>query len=162
MDTRMDTRMNEPAELQRLLDEEAIVAVAVRYCWALDTRDWGALREVFLPDATANLANETVLVGLDAIAERCSAALTPLDDSQHIVSTHQVVVDGDTATHRCYLHAQHVRHSAEGGANYVVGGRYEDRLVRTAEGWRIAHRDLIMMWTEGDLAVVRPEHDGAR
>jgi hypothetical protein len=37
----------------------------------------------------------------------------------------------------------------------VVAGRYEDRLVRTADGWRIAHRELITMWTAGNLAVVR-------
>lgn len=148
--------MSTETELQRLLDERAIVDVAVRYCWALDTRDWDALGEVFLPDSTADLADGIVLVGLDAIAARCRAALTPLDDSQHIVSTHQVDVEGDTATHRCYLHAQHVRHGVEGGATYVVGGRYEDRLVRTADGWRITNRDLTMMWTEGNLAVVRP------
>lgn len=148
--------MSTETELQRLLDERAIVDVAVRYCWALDTRDWDALGEVFLPDSTADLADGIVLVGLDAIVARCRAALTPLDDSQHIVSTHQVDVEGDTATHRCYLHAQHVRHGVEGGATYVVGGRYEDRLVRTADGWRITNRDLTMMWTEGNLAVVRP------
>jgi ketosteroid isomerase-like protein len=152
----MDARVNTGDELQRLLDERAIVDVAVRYCWALDTRDWAALGDVFLPDATAGLGTGAELVGLEAIAARCSAALTPLDDSQHIVSTHQVSVDGNTATHRCYLHAQHTRHAAGSGANYVIGGRYEDRLVRTPNGWRIAHRDLVMMWTEGNLGVVRP------
>jgi len=144
------------AGLRRLLDEREIIDVAVRYCWALDTRDWEALDDVFLPDATADLASGTDLVGVEAIAARCNAALGHLDSSQHIVSTHEVNIDGDTATHRCYLHAQHTRAAAEGGANYVVGGRYEDRLIRTADGWRIAHRDLVMMWTEGNLAVVRP------
>lgn len=143
-------------DMRRLLDERAIVDVAVRYCWALDTRDWDALCDVFLPDATADLASGTALVGVEAIAARCEAALGHLDSSQHIVSTHQVDIDGDAATHRCQLHAQHTRAAAAGGANYVVGGRYEDRMVRTADGWRIAHRGLVMMWTEGNLAVVRP------
>ncbi len=146
---------NAEAEFGRLIDERAIVDVAIRYCWALDTRDWDVLRDVFLPDATADLAGPDQLVGVAAIAARCSAALTPLDGSQHAVSTHQVHVDGDAATHRCHLHAQHTRHGVEGGDNYVIGGRYEDRLLRTPDGWRIAHRTLVIMWSEGNLAVVR-------
>lgn len=135
-------------------DEKAIVDVAIRYCYALDTRQWAELNQVFLPDATAELA-ETHHVGLDDIVSRCSSALNPLDGSQHIVSNHQVVLNGNEATHRCYLHAQHVRASADGGSNFVVGGRYEDDLVRTTDGWRIKHRRLVVMWTEGNNKVVR-------
>jgi ketosteroid isomerase-like protein len=137
-------------------DELAVVAVAVRYTWALDQHDFDALDEVFLPEATAVLGGPPELVGRDAIKQRIHDALHRLDDSQHLVGNHQVVVDGDTATHRCYLHAQHVRRDADGGPHYVVAGRYEDRLVRTPGGWRIAHRDLVVMWTEGNVAVIRP------
>lgn len=145
----------QPDRLHDALDDLAIAEVAVRYCWALDENDWDRLDDVFLPDATARLGSDDLLEGRAAIVGRCSAALTPLDDSQHIVSNHQVEVDGDTATHRCYLHAQHIRRAASGGPHYVVAGRYVDRLVRTSDGWRIAHRDLIVMWTEGNVAVVR-------
>jgi hypothetical protein len=144
-----------PDRLHEVIDEQAIADVAIRYCWALDENRWELLDDVFLPDATARLGNPDLLEGRDAIVARCSAALTPLDDSQHIVSNHQTVIDGDTATHRCYLHAQHIRRAAVGGPHYVVAGRYVDRCVRTANGWRIAHRDLEVMWTEGNVAVVR-------
>jgi hypothetical protein len=43
----------------------------------------------------------------------------------------------------------------EGGDNYIVGGTYEDRLVRTGAGWRIAHRVMTQTWTEGNPGVVR-------
>lgn len=134
-------------------DERDIIGVAVRYCWALDERAFERLDDVFLPDATADLAAPRI-EGRDAIAKRCSDALTPLDSSQHLVGSHQVSVDGNRATHRCYLHAQHTRYKVEGGENYVIGGRYEDDLVRTTEGWRIAHRTLTVIWTEGNRAVV--------
>lgn len=141
--------------LTALLDERDIVAVVARYCRALDTKDWPLLATVFVPDATADLSGPSELVGLDAIVARIRGALEHLDDSQHLVGNHEVTVDGDTAAHRCYLQAQHVRHAATGGPNYLVGGRYEDRLVRTAAGWRIAHRTLTVMWTDGNLAVAR-------
>jgi hypothetical protein len=143
---------------QQLVDHQAIVNVTHAYCWALDTHQWDDLAEVFLPEATAVLGSSE-LQGLTAIKERVARALGPLDDSQHMVNTHQIRLAGDTATSRCYLHAQHVRHAAADqgtlGPHFVVAGRYEDRLVRTADGWRIAHRELITMWTAGNLAVVR-------
>ena len=142
-------------DLQTLLDEREIHRVATRYCRALDTKNWSVLDDVFLPDATADLSGPSDLVGIDEIRSRIRTALEHLDDSQHLVGNHEVAVDGDTATHRCYLQAQHVRRAATGGPNYIVAGRYEDRLVRTDVGWRIAHRTLVVMWTEGNLAVAR-------
>lgn len=151
----MDVTELGSTDLAMLVDERNIVAVATRYCRALDTKDWATLSTVFLADATADLASTHQLVGLDAIVNRIRVALGDMDDTQHLVGNHEVVVDGDTATHRCYLQAQHVRRAATGGPNYLVGGRYEDRLVRTAHGWRIAHRTLVVMWTDGNLAVAR-------
>ena len=142
--------------MQALVDERDIVRVALRYARALDTKDWTLLDEVFLPDATAVLGGAALLEGIEAIRGRIRQALEPLDVSQHLVGNHEVDVVADTATHRCYLQAQHVRRAASGGPNYIVAGTYEDRLVRTPAGWRIAHRTLTVMWTEGNLAVVRP------
>lgn len=143
------------ADIDRLRDERDIVAVATAYTWALDQHRWDDLHDVFASDATATLGNPDRLGGIDAIIGRIRAALEPLDDSQHLVGNHQVVLDGDTATHRCYLHAQHIRHGANGGPHYIVAGRYEDDLARTSDGWLITHRNLHVMWTEGNPAVVR-------
>jgi len=142
--------------LQTLLDERAILQVVTRYARALDTKDWSLLDDVFLPNATGDLASPAILEGIDAIRARIRMALDPLDESQHLVGNHEVNVDGDTATHRCYLQAQHVRNDAEGGINFIVAGRYEDQFVRTDVGWRISHRRLVTMWTEGNPKVARP------
>ena len=155
MDVGVSAAIDTEATLQQLLDERDIVALALRYCAALDTKDWPALSTVFLDDATARLGQPPMLTGLDAIVTRIREALERLDDSQHLVGNHQVTVDGDAATHRCYLQAQHIRNAADGGSNYIVAGRYEDRLTRTAQGWRIVHRTLTVMWTDGNVAVVR-------
>jgi len=141
-------------------DQLDITNVTIAYTWALDTKNYDGLDQVLLADATADLASPTTLQGVDAIKARIARTLDPLDDSQHIVSNHQIDVDGDEATCRCYLHAQHVRRGVEGGENYVIGGRYEDRLVRTRDGWRIAYRKLVSMWREGNAAVVHPPSSG--
>jgi len=136
-----------------LVDRAAIVDVTVRYAWALDTKSWDDLDEVFVPEATAHLTEE--LTGREAIKHRVRRALDHLDSSQHLVTNHQIVVDGDRASCRCYLQAQHVRESAPGSPNFIVAGRYDDQLVRTVEGWRIARRELVIMWTDGNPSVTR-------
>ena len=151
------------AAIRTLLDERAVEQVAVAYTVALDTRDWTGLTDVFLPDATADLATRDTLVGVEAITERIRRALEPLDATQHLIGNHRVLVTDDAATHHCYLHAQHVRHGAEPSPNFIVGGRYEDDLVRTDAGWRIAHRRLVIQWQEGNPAVLAARHPrGAR
>ncbi len=141
-------------ELQAHLDREAVKALTIAYTWALDRKEFERLRDVFLPDATARLGGVDC-AGIDAIIARISSALSPLDDSQHLIGNHEVVLDGDHGTSRCYLQAQHVRREAGGSPNYIVAGRYEDQVVLTPAGWRIRHRDLTVMWTEGNYEVVR-------
>jgi hypothetical protein len=146
--------MHETTGIER--DLQAVVDVTIRYCWALDEREWHALKSVFTPDATALLASRDELEGVDAIIDRVTLALDHLDASQHRVSNHQVAITGDTATSRCYMQAQHVR-EVEGSNNFIVAGSYHDRLVRTDDGWRIEHRELKSVWTSGNPLVVTPD-----
>jgi SnoaL-like domain len=139
------------AELE---DRLAIIELTHRYCWALDSKQLELLDTVFMPDARAELRSAP-LEGRDAIRNRIHAALAPLDATQHTVTNHMITIDGDTATSRCYLHSQHVRTGVEGGELYVIAGRYEDELVRTPDGWRIVFRNLVGVWSEGNLEVVR-------
>lgn len=136
-------------------DRFAIADVTHTYCWALDSKQFEMLDDVFLPDATAELLSP-LLTGRDAIRDRISSALTVFDATQHTVTNHMIVVDGDRATCRCYLHAQHVRAGTPGGDLFVIAGRYEDELLRTSNGWRIVFRRLVQVWSEGNTEVTRP------
>ncbi len=138
-------------------DRDEIIDLAIRYTWALDTKDVEDLRNVFAPDATA-LLRGVECSGVDAIIARIGGSILRLDRTQHLIGNHQVTVDGDHGTHRCHLQSQHVRAGVEGGHNFLVGGYYDDRVVRTPDGWRIAHRLMQQTWTEGNPDVVkRPE-----
>ena len=138
------------------VDRQAIVDHTHRYCWALDQKDWHLLDSVFVADATADLRSASLLVGRDAIRHRISTAIDALDATQHTVTNHQVVIDGDRATARTYLHSQHIRRAVEGSPLFVIAGRYEDELSRTSDGWRITFRRLVEVWTDGNIDVVRP------
>lgn len=136
-----------------LRDRAEIVELTHRYCWALDDRDWDALRNLFTPDATADLGVRCADV--DAIVEQCRGFLSTLDSSHHLVANHLIeLAGGGAATCRCYFQAQHTVSGLEGGDNWILGGRYVDRLRRTTDGWRIERRDLIGVWSDGNPAIL--------
>ena len=142
-------------ELQEIQDRQEIIDLTISYAWLLDHGPRERLDTVFTEDAVCDYM--TVIVeGLPAIIEKVTNALGPLDASQHIISNQQVTIDGDTATCRCYLHAQHTLRGTEGGDNFIIAGRYDDKLVRTPAGWRITFRKLTRDWTVGNPGVRRP------
>jgi 3-phenylpropionate/cinnamic acid dioxygenase small subunit len=137
-----------------LEDRQAIVDGTIRYCWAIDTRDWAELAQVFTEDAEADYGFMPTLRGLAEIEALVSRVLTPLDASQHMVTNHQIETHGGGVRSRCYFHAQHTRRGLEDGDNYVVAGIYRDKWSQTPAGWRIHARELEVLWTEGNAAVV--------
>lgn len=141
--------------LQELLDRVDIGEVLARYCSALDARDWTGLEAVFTPDAGCDYGALGNPHGAAEIASLIRSTIGDLDATQHLIGNVTVTVQGDTATADCSLIAQHIRADTPGGDHYLLGGRYSDRLVRTPEGWRIAHRTLHRIWTTGNRDVVR-------
>jgi hypothetical protein len=137
-----------------LSDREQIFDLAVRYATALDSRDWALLRTCFVPDVVGDYEGIGEVHGYDALEAMCRTALDPLDASQHIVTNFAVDIRGDEADFSCYLHAQHVNNAAEGGNLFVVAAKYTDLQRKTDEGWQIARRQLAMMWTSGNPAVL--------
>lgn len=140
--------------LRRLLDRQEIFDPCVRYTRALDAKDWELLRNCFIAEAVFVHPGGR-LTGWDAILARTSAALDPLDVTQHLLGNVTCEVDGDVANTLCYFHAQHVRHGTPGGDTYIIAGSYADRTHRTPGGWRIAERVQTYFWREGNRGVVR-------
>ena len=138
----------------QLQDRLAIQDLQVEYARALDANEWARLDTVFLPGSIADYDGVAYCDGLDAIKQTCTDALGPLTNSQHMLGNHWATVDGDRAEAGCYFQAQHVRKGTAGGDNYIIAGTYTDKLVRTANGWRIEHRVLKQTWTEGNASVL--------
>lgn len=141
-------------QVRALQDRLEIGDLLLRYGMALDSHDWPLLRECFLPEAVADYgALEGRNEGVEEIIAACHRALVGLDSSQHLIANVLSEVDGDEARATSYLHAQHYLVSPSGVNTFVVGGTYRDELVRTPEGWRIAHRVLETTWTDGNANV---------
>ena len=140
-------------QIDQLEEKQKIVDLTIAYTWIIDHGPRERLREIFTENAVF-IIDTRHLNGIDEIRGKIERTLGGLSSSQHIVSNHQVSIDGDTATSRCYLHAQHTLTGTEGGDNYVMAGRYIDKLVRVDSEWRIAERQLMLDWTEGNNRVL--------
>ena len=140
-------------QIHQLEEKQKIVDLTIAYTWIIDHGPRERLREIFTENAVF-IIDTRHLNGIDEIRGKIERTLGGLSSSQHIVSNHQVSIDGDTASSRCYLHAQHTLTGTEGGDNYVMAGRYIDKLVRVDSEWRIAERQLMLDWTEGNNQVL--------
>lgn len=142
-------------DLQAISDRLEIEELLVRYSRAIDHRDFETLETLFTDDAEFDAGSLGHPTGPAAIRAMIEGTLTGLDATQHLVGKSLVELDGDRAEVHTYLISQHVRESAPGPVkHYFLGGEYADRMVRTADGWRIAYRRLDRMWKQGDRDVI--------
>jgi hypothetical protein len=140
-------------QIGQLVEKQKIIDLTIAYTWIIDHGPREKLKEIFTEDAVF-IIDTRHLNGIDEIRGKIERTLGDLSASQHIVSNHQVSIDGDKATSRCYLHAQHTLHGIEGGDNYVMAGRYIDKLIRFDSKWCITERQLMLDWTEGNPLVL--------
>lgn len=120
-----------------------IAEVLVRYATGIDRRDWEAFRTCFTDDVLAEYEGIATWNGVDEITDSMVSSHADMGHTMHRISNIAVTVDGDTAEARSYVDA--ILMSADGTSGLNPVGFYEDRLVRTTDGWRIAHRRFTMV-----------------
>ena len=133
-------------------DIQALTEVTYRYAYALDGRRWDDLRGLFTDDVELDygLGAENVIRGADTFISGSRATLETLDATHHMFANHIFEVDGDHATGTYYMHAQHMKLDAVGGALHTLGGVYHDEFVRTADGWKVSRRTYRAIWGRGN------------
>ena len=125
------------------------------YFRALDEKDLDAarLRRILTDDAKVIRPNGAAMIGpRRLIGHRESMAR--FESTQHIISSHDVAIDGDTATVRANLVAIHIWPGArtmltKPESYFAAGGILMARLVRTGEGWRISEMSNRVLWRAG-------------
>jgi hypothetical protein len=128
-----------PMSLQEISDRLEIQDVLVRYCYAVDDRNWSAYRKVFTTDA---VIDDTVTGGVRSGVEEHVAyltrALSKILISQHAISTLLIDLNGDEAAARLHCSCPMVVDLGGGKTQVFFQGLwYRDKLIRTPSGWRI-------------------------
>ncbi len=124
-------------------DKQDIAELLIRYSTGIDTRDWHLFRSCFADNVLAEYEGIATWDSADAITESMKAIHAEMGRTMHQLSNLAIIVDGDGATARAYVDA--VLMAADGQSGLNARGVYEDRLVRTGAGWRIAHRRYTMV-----------------
>lgn len=139
--------MEIPAQLQDVLDRDAISRCIHRYARGVDRFDRELILSAFHPDC---LDEHGKFVGLPgefvdwALGQHQHAH----QSHQHYLLNHMSEVDGDTAHAETYF--MFVSMNRAGKPLTLGGGRYIDRLERRDGEWRIAARVTLRDWSQMD------------
>ena len=130
-----ETTLSLEERITRLEDVHEIGQLRARYCQALDDGRWDDLADTFTEDGA--------FVGLSTARGRTEMLefFPKLNSSTvtswwHFSSNETVELDGDAATGTTWL----LQPCVVDGESQIAAGRYEDTMVRTAQGWRFQER----------------------
>jgi 3-phenylpropionate/cinnamic acid dioxygenase small subunit len=131
-------------------DRQDIFDLLVRYATGIDRRDWPLFRTVFTQDCELDYGAIGTWNGLDAVAEFMEQVHAMAGHTLHRLTNQAITVDGDRAEARTYIDGLIMMADNTSGVNAL--GYYDDDIVRTADGWRIARRRYtqVRLTTVGD------------
>ena len=135
------------AEVQDLLDRDALRRLVERYATAVDHRDPQAAAGCFVQDGRLTVGDGTPLEGRPAIVGALRR-IGHYEVTAHVLGHSNHSVDGDRATGESWCRAHHVYEDGGTRRDRVMAIRYLDRYVRSDDGWRIEHRHLVVDWLE--------------
>jgi uncharacterized protein (TIGR02246 family) len=129
-----------PAPMERALiaaDRLEIMELSAQFDNSLDSEDAQAFAATFTPDGALDGFWGSAEGTEQILAAHAFMLSTFSKDKRHVVTNHQIAVNGDQATMYCYL-------SVFDRLTLAVTGTstFRDELVRTPQGWRFARRTL--------------------
>ncbi|GAA3929016.1 nuclear transport factor 2 family protein [Actinoplanes auranticolor] len=149
------------ARIQRIEDRTAIIELVIAYAVAIDEADWKGFAATMTDPVHIDFSEAGLPAAdfpRDEFVGFAAGALEGWTARQHISPNHRVAfdeTDPDKATCYSYMYAQHYKKGAPGGDFYLMRGSYDNKLVRTADGWRITGVTQHVSWLEGNPDALR-------
>ncbi|MHB8511677.1 MAG: nuclear transport factor 2 family protein [Actinomycetota bacterium] len=143
--------MSSPLDAGQTADRIAIDDLITNYVHAIDSLDWELMRSVCTADTILDYSATSGPRGtIDEVLPWLQRALGTLSVTHHVVVNRKVTLDADAASARSYLFNPNGVDDGSGGLVMLyLGGYYNDRFVRTTNGWRFSERVLEIAWTQG-------------
>jgi len=134
-------------------DEHDVMRVVNLYGFAIDAQLWDLFDQIFTTDIDADYCDGSRWRDLVTFKADLATYHDPFDGTQHAMMNHVVQVDGDVASALTYGSWRLIRKGLDGGDIWEGSGWYDDRLVRTDDGWRISTRICRIIWWGGNPLV---------
>ena len=141
-------------DIQVLLDERDIARGLAVFARILDEKRWQDLALVFASDITFDYGTGEEQAGMAALHTNMTRYLMVCGNTQHLIGSILVDVDGDRAVSRAYVQARHQGTAGSEGSIFDTNGEYIDQWERRSEGWRIVRRDARWACMSGNAAVI--------
>lgn len=138
--------MDSAAQIQALIDKEAIRDCIARLARGEDRRRPDVLSACFWPDSTFDYAM------YKGSFPEYLAWVTPgaeaITNTQHVLGQTVIDLDGSTAKAETYVISYHRVDMGEGVGerDTCIGGRYLDTMEKRDGKWAIAHRTMLYDW----------------
>ena len=123
-------------------DERAIGALLLSYGSAIDRRDWDKFRACFSDDCECDYGSFGKWRGPAAITLYMKQAHADVGATMHRITNIEIAMGDGRADARSYVDALLLPMSDGGPVHHAVG-YYDDQLIRTSNGWRIARRQFV-------------------
>lgn len=120
-----------------------VADVLVRYATGIDRRDWALLGSCFTDDCEADYGPVGSWHGAEEIAEWMRQAHEPCGHTLHRITNPVVTPGADGVVARSYVDAIVMLAGDQSGTRAV--GFYDDELVATDAGWKIARRRFTLV-----------------
>lgn len=139
--------------LEQLLLENELQCVLGRYARLCDERDWTLIDQVFSADATASYGG-WALADRAAILKMLRDNLGGCGPTQHLLGNLTVEANAQGVNSSISVRAAHRGAGEKKLETYECMGFYHDRWCSTADGWRIAHRTMVVAFEFGSRKVL--------
>ena len=136
--------------IQTLADRAEITDLFVNLGRCLDDHDFDGLKDVFTDDVVGTTPGGTQ-EGRQALIDQARRNHESYERLAHQVTSMLVDVDGDAASVRAYVTGA-FGHADSPEPVRVLVGQYRNKLVRTADGWRISELTVRPVFRVGEPA----------
>ncbi len=137
-----DDSQGATAQIQLLLDREAIRDCIYRYCRGIDRVDEALLRAAYWPDATDS--HGPYQGSASGFIDWAMAKLASAGRGVHFVGNILIELHGHTAAVETYFQAVQESTDASGTVQHLhIWGRYADRFEKRDGEWRVSARVVI-------------------
>jgi len=142
--------------IAELVNKFDITSAVNSYFRALDEKIFDArhFASIFTPQANVMRPNGASMIGPEEISASHEKSFTRFEGSQHVVSGHDISLDGSTATVRANLIAMHMWQGSKTDANkldnfFIAGGVIHATLTQSDGRWKISQMKNAVLWRAG-------------
>ena len=142
-----------------LRDWHAVLDLSLRYAEGIDRRDWAAFARCFAPEVRVDFSSFSHRpspdepIPVDDWVRAVRGTIDGFAATHHLIANHRIAFDSATAgRYTAYVQAQHW---VDRERWYLIGGTYENRVVRLDGEWKLASVTLHQTWDAGDRGLLR-------